>query len=238
SQYVNMLRDLAIHFPQVREQFERANKVLSDRFPLPLSEYIFPPPPQDEAAEQNCREALTQTHVAQPALAVAEHALHQFIRQFGIKPDMVAGHSFGEYVALCAAKVFDELTLYRVAEARGNCIRSFASGNGLGTMAAVQASRETVAEALRSSTEVWIANINSPRQTVVSGSQERLESVRKHFEARGIAVRPVAVSCAFHSPLVSPARNRFAEFLASIEFKSPELSVFSNTTANPYPPDP
>ncbi|MDN3512805.1 MAG: SDR family NAD(P)-dependent oxidoreductase [Candidatus Brocadia sp.] len=237
SQYPDMPGDLAILFPEVRDRFERADRVLANRFPRPLSAYVFPPPRFNRNEEQACQQMLTKTNIAQPALGAVGMGLFHLLQTFGIKPDMVAGHSYGEYVALCAAGVFSEDVLYSLSEARGRFIMEMGDQD-LGTMAAVDAGREPVADALQSVREAWIANLNAPRQTIISGTRPSVEELIKRFEAMGIRARLIPVACAFHSALVAPARDRLAEFLSTIEIATPGVDVFSNTSALLYPQHP
>lgn len=157
SQYPNMLRDLAIHFPEVRETFEQTDKVLAQQFPKPLSSYIFPPPvftPEEERAQ---RQALIRTDVAQPALGAADMALFRLLQGLGVQPDLVAGHSYGEYPATCAAGVIALETLAILSEARGRSIIE-AAEDDLGTMAAVRADARTIAPVVEPVEGVWTAN--------------------------------------------------------------------------------
>ena len=108
SQYTDMLSDLAIHFPEIRKRFEVADRILADRFPGRLSSHVFPPPRFSEDEKREIEKVLTRTDVAQPALGAADMGLFYLIKSFGLEPHMVAGHSYGEYVALCAAGVFSE----------------------------------------------------------------------------------------------------------------------------------
>jgi acyl transferase domain-containing protein/NAD(P)H-dependent flavin oxidoreductase YrpB (nitropropane dioxygenase family)/NADP-dependent 3-hydroxy acid dehydrogenase YdfG len=234
SQYPNMLRDLAVAFPEVREAFERADRALIGRLPKPLSGYVFPPPAFSPEEERAQREALTQTNVAQPALGAADMALFQLFQELGVRPDMLAGHSYGEYVALCASGAMDEETLLTLSEARGRCIIE-AAQEDLGTMAAVRANPETIAPVLEPVAGVWIANLNAPEQTIISGTKEGVAEAVRRLEVQGISARPIQVACAFHSPLVAPAQQRLANELSRITFVTPTIEIFSNTTAAPYP---
>ena len=119
-----MGRDLAVAFPEVRACFERADRALAGKTPRPLSRYIFPPP-AFELGRENARHqaALTETEVAQPALGATALALFHVLRSLGVEPQMLAGHSYGEFVALCAAGCFGEEDLARLSEARGRFIR-------------------------------------------------------------------------------------------------------------------
>ena len=237
SQYPDMLRDLAVRFPEVRLEFERAEAAIAGRLPQPLGRYVFPPPAFTPDGERARREALTQTDVAQPALGAAGMAALRLLQLFGVRPDMVAGHSYGEYAALCAAGVFDEETLARLSEARGRSILE-AAKDDLGTMAAIPETPARIAEALRPIKDVWIANLNAPRQTVISGTRAGVRQAIDRLKQDGIEARPLPVACAFHSPVIAPARDRLAAVLSEVAFAAPRIEVFSNSTAGAYPRDP
>ncbi len=237
SQVTDMTLDLALRFEEVLETFERFDRTLTDRFDRPLSGYVFPPPSFTPEERSRRQEDLTRTNVAQPALGAADMAMFRLLESLGVRAEMTAGHSYGEYVALCAAGVFDERTLAILSEARGRCIIE-AAEQELGTMAAVSEGRVVIEEALGRREDVWIANLNSPGQTVISGTRAGIEAAVKRLKERGIQSRMLPVSCAFHSPLVAPARDRLANVLDTFVFDSPRCPVFSNMTATPYPDDP
>ncbi len=237
SQYPDMLRDLAVHFDGVRATFERFDRALAGKLPQPLSRSIFPKPafgPELEAAHQA---ALARTDVAQPALGAAEVALLTILGELRTKPDLVAGHSYGEYVALHAAGAIDEATLAILSEARGRSIVE-AAGQDLGTMAAVSAGPDKVAAILGTVDDVWVANLNAPDQTILSGTKPGIGRAVERFQAAGVAVRSLPVGCAFHSPIVAPAQARLAGHLAAARFHPPRVPVYSNTTAGPHGDDP
>ncbi len=238
SQYPNMLRELALTFPEVREAFERADSALeevwSDRS---LHRLIFPPPaftPEEEAAQQA---RLTATDVAQPALGAAGIAALRLLERLGLRAEMVAGHSYGEYVALCAAGALDERTLTLLSAARGRCIVQ-AAHQDLGCMAAAPEGAARVADVLSGLEGVWIANLNAPRQTVISGTRAGIDRAIERLRAADIPARPLPVACAFHSPLVAPAKDQLAAVLVQVACATPQLTVFSNSTAAPYPESP
>jgi acyl transferase domain-containing protein/NAD(P)H-dependent flavin oxidoreductase YrpB (nitropropane dioxygenase family) len=235
SQSCNMLREYATAFKEVRERFEAADRALREQFPEGLTTYVFPPPrftAEDRTADER---ALTRTEVAQPALGVAGMALFGLLRELGVRPAMVAGHSYGEYVALCSAGALEEEELYRLSEARGRCIVEAAVGSDLGTMAAVPAASERVADVIAAVEGAVVANLNAPAQTVISGTHDAVQEAIERLAREGIQARPLVVACAFHSPLVAAAGDRFAEVLRRCEFRPPELDVFSNSTAATYP---
>jgi malonyl CoA-acyl carrier protein transacylase/NAD(P)-dependent dehydrogenase (short-subunit alcohol dehydrogenase family) len=237
SQYPDMLRDLAIQFPSIREQFELAERVLSEQLPKPLGAYVFPPSRFSDEEERASMQTLTQTNVVQPAIGAANMGVFHLLEELGVKPNMVAGHSYGEYAALCAGGVFDEEALYLLSEARGRFIIE-ESEKDLGKMAAVAAESNIIDETLESVEGVWIANLNSPEQTVISGAKAGIEEAVRHLQIKGIETRPLAVSCAFHSPIMAPARDRLRKFLSPLAFSEPQLEVYANTTGAPYPRDP
>jgi acyl transferase domain-containing protein/NAD(P)H-dependent flavin oxidoreductase YrpB (nitropropane dioxygenase family)/short-subunit dehydrogenase len=237
SQHPDMLRDLALGFPEVRQAFESADTVLADQLDKPLSAYVYPPPGFTPADEQTRAEALRRTDRAQPALGAVGMGLSRLLAALGVMPALTAGHSYGEYVALCAAGVFDEDTLYRLSHARGRSILDSAQGD-LGTMAAVSESSTRVQDVLGTTPEVWVANINAPRQTVISGTPSGIERAIGLLGGAGISAKVLGVDCGFHSPLVAPARDRLAQVLADIPVTAPRLAVYANTSAAPYPTEP
>jgi acyl transferase domain-containing protein len=149
----------------------------------------------------------------------------------------MAGHSYGELVALAAAGVFSEPDLYALSEARGRFILD-AAGVDPGTMAAIDADAGTVVEILGEAEGVNLANLNAPNQTVISGSRPAVEAAVARFAGRGIRAQLLPVACAFHSPIVAPARERLAAFLEKTSMREPRVTVFSNSTTAAYPEDP
>jgi acyl transferase domain-containing protein/NAD(P)H-dependent flavin oxidoreductase YrpB (nitropropane dioxygenase family) len=234
SQYPNMLRDLSILFPEMRSSFEQADSVLSERLPERLSSYVFPPPHFSKEEEKQQRKELARTNIAQPALGAACQGVFNLLRNLNLHPDMVAGHSYGEYAALCASGVVNEMTLYEISEARGRLIIEAAQGRDLGTMAAVEMEASELSSLLKGIEGVVIANINSPKQTVISGEKSGILKALAHLESMDINARQIPVSAAFHSPKVEPAKKLFSEYLKKIPFSSPEIEVFSNTYAASY----
>jgi len=237
SQYVGMLRDLAIQFPEVRERFEIGDRVLRAELPARLSSYVFPPPSFTPQEMQSRQQKLIQTNVAQPALGVSGLGMFRLLESFGVRPNYVAGHSYGEYVALCSAGVFSEEMLAKISETRGRLIREGTTSES-GTMAAVDANVGSVKELLKGLDEVWIANLNSPRQTTISGTKRGIENACQKLKAAAIQFHPLPVACAFHSPVISGVRDQLAKWLAQVQFAKPRLGVFSNTTASLYPESP
>ncbi len=236
SQYLNMARELAVVFPEARAAFDRADKVLANGLPERLSRYIFPPPWFDDEREKALQARLTATDIAQPALGVTSLAMLQVLASIGLKPDMTAGHSYGEFVALHAAGVLSEEALLQVSEARGRFMAE-STGPDSGAMAAIAAAADALGELLSNNPEVNLANLNSPRQTVISGPTAAIERAVEWAAEHKMSARRLPVACAFHSPLVRPAQERLAARMHELPFDPPKLSVFSNTTATLHSDD-
>ncbi len=236
SQSVGMLGELAIAFSRVLDTFEEADSSLGPKLGKPLSSYIFPPPVfHDEARDANER-ALTATHVAQPALGAADLAMFRLLSDLGIRPEFACGHSYGEFAALAAAGTFRLPELIRISEMRGRAIVESAAKNGseLGTMAAVEAGEAQVAAAVAGIEGVVIANLNAPRQTVISGTRKGVEQAVERLRGKGLKARAIPVACAFHSPLVAGAKEPLRMALDTCDLKPPKFTVFSNTTGKPH----
>ncbi|HLI50601.1 MAG TPA: beta-ketoacyl synthase N-terminal-like domain-containing protein, partial [Thermomicrobiaceae bacterium] len=236
SQTVNMGRDIAIAFPEAFSAFELADRVLAVAFERPLSRYIFPPPVFSPDEAKQLRAELTETNIAQPALGVTELAYLKVLQALGVQPEMTAGHSYGEFVALRAAGCFDDDTLLRLSEARGRFMREGA-GDESGTMAAIMAGPDALRPLLEDP-GLTLANLNAPQQTVVSGSREGIERAIGWAREHGLRAQRLPVACAFHSPFVAPAQQRLVALLGETPFSAPRIPVYSNTIARPYPADP
>jgi len=224
SQRVGMLADLFTYFPEIQHLLDGA----------PAAE-MFPGTAFSPEAEEAHRAALTDTRIAQPALGAAGLAMHHLLGRVGVTPDLLAGHSFGELVALCAAGAFDAETLLRLGRARAEAILASAGGDP-GTMAAVTATAAQVEPLLGDG--VVIANHNSPEQVVISGTTQAVTAATEKLRDAGLVVRPIEVACAFHSPVIAGAGALFAETLAQVEIRDPALPVWSNRTATAYPRHP
>ncbi|PWG12724.1 polyketide synthase [Streptomyces sp. V2] len=224
SQRPGMLADLFIAFPELRHYLDLG------RAHAPT---MYPPTAFDDATRDRQQAALTDTRVAQPALGVAGLAAHAFLTAAGVHPDMAAGHSYGELVALSAAGVISPETLLELSGARAAAILA-AAGDDPGTMAAVSSDAATVAQVLGEAGEVVLANLNAPDQTVISGPTEAVTEALRLLREAGLTARRIPVACAFHSPIVADAGPQFATVLAQHAFHDPEFPVWANRTAAPY----
>lgn len=238
SQYPDMLRELAVALPKLATTVEQADAVLTGVLDAKLSAFIYPPRRFTPETDQEARRQLTRTNIAQPALGAVEAGLWAWLQTLNLQPDLAAGHSYGEYVALYAAGVLDLETLLRLSEARGRFIVEAAAGGELGTMLAARADAESVKAALQDVEGITLANYNAPQQLVLSGATAAIEQARQALSAHGISAAPLPVAAAFHSPLVEPAQARLAEFMADLPLGSPVFTVYGNAAADPYPQEP
>lgn len=180
-------------------------------------------------------EKLQQTEITQPCLFIVNALYWEQRKAEGKQPDMLAGHSLGEYNALLAANTFDLQTgLYLVKE-RGRLMSEAKEG---GMAAILGLSVDKIEEVL--SAEAYsgldIANFNTPSQIVISGPKDVVYSAEKDMTDAGATLFvPLKVGAAFHSRYMAPAADQFAEVLADVHLRSPKLRVYSNVTANPYP---
>ncbi len=219
SQAVGMARALYQESPAARAVLDRAEATLPG-----LLERMFEGP----------AETLTLTANAQPALLAAGYAAYQaYLEAGGPAPAAAAGHSLGEWTAHVAAGTLTFEDALRLVRLRGEAMQA-AVPPGEGTMAAVlKVGPEAVAEAIGDLEEVWIANLNAPGQTVISGKRSAVESAAERLKARRARVVFLNVSAPFHSPLMRPAAERVAEALAKVPLADPAFPVYANATAQP-----
>jgi acyl transferase domain-containing protein/NAD(P)H-dependent flavin oxidoreductase YrpB (nitropropane dioxygenase family)/acyl carrier protein len=237
SQYPDMAREIALYFPEMRASLEMADQQLRDRLPKLLSQYIYPPGAYSEAEEQRYREELTDTRVAQSAIGTVELGFLQIARRLGIAADCCAGHSYGEYAALHAAGVFEAADFLQLSALRGGVMAS-ACESTPGSMAVVRSRREDLLVHLKGSGGVAIANHNAPLQSVISGNREAVQAAVERLNAQGIEARLLPVSGAFHTCLIAEAQQPLADAIATTPMRSPQIPVYGNATARPYPNHP
>ena len=178
---------------------------------------------------------LGQTDYTQPALYIVNALTYlSKTEDSDLRPDFVAGHSLGEYNALFAAGVFDFITGLKLVQRRGQ-IMVKVTGGGMAAVIGMQPDK--IKQVLKDASfeSIDIANLNSPKQTVISGRKEDIDAVKTVFEDAGVRLFiPLKVSGAFHSRYMQEAQNEFADFLKSFEFQPVQIPVIANFTAAPY----
>ena len=219
SQTVGMGRALFEGSKTARDVLERAEAALPGLFKL-----MFEGP----------EEALTLTENAQPALlAVGYAAYRAYLEAGGAAPAAAAGHSLGEWTAHVAAGTLALEDALRLVRLRGRYMQE-AVPVGEGAMAAVlKLPLAEIEKALEGLEEVWIANLNTPAQTVISGKKGAVEEAARRLKEKRARVVFLNVSAPFHTPLMAPAAERLAGELAGVSFRDPAFPVYSNVTARP-----
>ncbi|MFP4337533.1 MAG: beta-ketoacyl synthase N-terminal-like domain-containing protein [Halothece sp.] len=213
SQYPKMGQQLYETQPLFREILHRCNQAL----PISLIKILY--------AEDTS--LIDQTEYTQPILFAFEYALAQLWQSWGIKPNIVCGHSIGEYVAACLAGAFSLEDGLKLVTARGKLMASITTE---GEMHAVFSEETTVRNAIADQSEVSIAVINTPQQVVISGEKTAISSVLNQLHGEGIETKPLNVSQAFHSPLMDSIVEEFRSVATKINYSPLTLPLASNVT--------
>ena len=219
AQHAGMARALYATQPTFRRVLDQCHALLQHEFDLPLLDYL-----QGDAHANR----LNPTQIAQPALFAVEYALWQLLHEWGLRPWAVLGHSLGEYVAAAAAGCADGITLLRLVAQRGQLMQALPAG---GAMAAVFADAATVESLLPPFADALaVAAYNSPQNTVVAGEESALDAFLQAATRQGIETQRLAVSHAFHSPLIEPALAELARAAATVDFAPATCRFVSNLT--------
>ena len=222
SQYVGMGRQLYETQPTFRAALERCQEILRPELDKPLLEVLYP------KASEPTSSAIDETAYTQPALFALEYALVQLWKSWGITPDVVMGHSVGEYVAATVAGVFSLEDGLKLIAARGRLMQALPQN---GEMVAVLSDSDTVATAIEPyGQQVAIAAVNGSQNLVISGESQAVRAVCADLEAQGVKTKALQVSHAFHSPLMAPMLADFQQVASKITYFAPQMKIISNLT--------
>ena len=237
SQYVGMTFDLHQRYTPVQEVWKASDSTMVEVLDgETLSSFVLRSGLSDEE-RRTAEHKLKQTEYTQPAMLTADLAIEHALNAYGHKPDMVAGHSLGEYAALMVSGILDMDGALRAAAARGTEMGSVEIDDK-GLMASVTAPYEDVERILEAeSGYVIAANKNSPKMTVIAGETEAVQNAMKAFESEGFNCVPLATSHAFHSSIVAPANEPLYRFLSSLEINWPSIPITANVDGTFYPSD-
>ncbi|HQR46982.1 MAG TPA: beta-ketoacyl synthase N-terminal-like domain-containing protein, partial [Thermoanaerobaculia bacterium] len=234
SQYVNMGRELAAHLPEAAAVFAEADRVMAPILGRPLTSLVFVDA-KDDAALKQAEEALKQTAITQPAMLTTDIAVFEALKARGFLPDVVMGHSLGEYGALVAAEVMPFADALEAAAARGQEMEHVSLADN-GQMAAIMAPVEAVEEVLRTiDGYVVTANINSRAQCVIGGASPAVEAAVKALQKNGHHAIRLPVSHAFHTEIVAPAAGPLRKVLDRLRVSPPKRKLVANVTGGLYP---
>ncbi len=221
SQTVGMGRDFFDADQEAKEIFEVGSSITG----LDLKKLCFEGP----------MEELTRTVNLQPAVTAVDLVCLEAIRKTGMEPDIVAGHSLGEYSALYAAQILSAADVFKLVFRRGELMHREADKN-TGAMSAIIGlpieTVERITVEARGAGPVSVANHNAESQIVISGAPQAVQNAAELAKAAGGKAIPLNVSGAWHSELMRGAEAEFAEYLQSIPFNLPKIPLIHNVTAD------
>nr|MDJ0578218.1 alpha/beta fold hydrolase [Xenococcaceae cyanobacterium MO_234.B1] len=224
SQYEGMGYQLYQTQPTFRKTLDYCAEILQSYLGVNLTEVIYP-------TSESKKLSLHQTQYTQPAIFALEYALAQMWISWGVQPDVVMGHSVGEYVAATVAGVFSLEDGLRLIAERGKLMQALPQN---GDMFAVFAEEATVTEVIKPyPDQVTIAAINGEQNIVISGNSEAVSGIISKLDSQGINSKQLTVSHAFHSPLMEPMLEKFEKVAKTVSYYLPQIELVSNVTGNP-----
>ncbi|MCC7441506.1 MAG: acyltransferase domain-containing protein [Bdellovibrionales bacterium] len=218
SQDIEMGKSLYERFAEFRETFDVCAEQLSKEFGLCFKAFIF------NAAN---KETLENTRYTQPALFAIEVSLGRMLLAWGLRPEVMIGHSIGEFAAACLSGVFSLEDGLKLIAARGRLMGSLPSGKMLSVRAAAESVRSHAVGG------VDLAAINSPVHCVLAGPDERIAEVQAELEKTGVACKLLHTSHAFHSGMMSPVVEPFREIAKTVTYGAPRFKIISTVTGEP-----
>ena len=219
AQHIGMGKALYEVHPFFRMTIQRCSKLLEPYLEKPLLNVMWE------------GEVLHQTAYTQPALFVIEYSLAKLFEEWGVVPDLLLGHSIGEYVAACIAGVLSLEDALRLVAARGRLMQSLPQG---GKMVSVATDETTVLNAIANDPFVSIAAVNAPQSIVISGEEAAVDVVAGRLGKSGVKTTTLKVSHAFHSQMMDPILEEFRAELKHIDFKPPKKILISNITGRSW----
>lgn len=222
AQYPGMGKELYDNSPAAKAVFEMADSIRKG-----TSEQCF----------NGTKEELSVTVNTQPCVFAADLAAAKAVAEKGIKPDFLAGFSLGEIAALAFSGILSDEEAFKLVCKRAELMDKAANENPGAMLAVLKLPADKIEEICSKFSDTYPVNYNSPAQTVVATKEENVDALVEAFsEVKGRAKR-LAVSGAFHSPFMSEAAEELMEYMKSVEFKTPEIPIYSNFTAKPYEGD-
>lgn len=218
SQYINMGRELYENEIIFKKQVDYCCELLKPHLGLDLRTILYPSIEQ----AQEATEKLQQTAITQPALFVIEYALAKLWMAWGVRPSVMIGHSIGEYVAATLAEVFSLEDALKVVATRGKLMQQLPGG----AMLSIQLAEQEVQQLLEE--KISLAASNSPSSCVVSGSTKAIKELQQELQQVGVNCRLLHTSHAFHSQMMEPIIDSFAQLLQKVKLNPPKIPFVSN----------
>lgn len=233
SQYFNMGRELYETSPLFHTIINQCDQILQHYLNESLVNILYDPPLAPPLIRGGINKSLlNQTIYTQPALFTLEYAIGKLWQSWGIDPDVVMGHSIGEYAAACLAGVFSLEDGLKLIAARGKLMEALPQK---GKMAVVFASEAQVKQIIKDF-NVEIAAINGPHCCVITGNSSAVNETLKKVDSLGIETRSLNVSQGFHSTLVEPMLDEFKKVAKSINYSLPDIAIISTVTGKRIEP--
>ncbi|MBL3658745.1 non-ribosomal peptide synthetase/type I polyketide synthase [Fulvivirga sediminis] len=217
AEYVNMCKTLYHDLPIFKETLDNCFEIAAKYMDADLKAILF-------AETESSDGLIHQTNYTHPILFAVEYALAKSIMSWGVKPDMVIGHSLGEYVAACLAGAFDLESGIRLIIERGKLMKTVASG----AMMAVSATEDRLNDFLKDHRGVTLATANSTELQVVAGDHDAVQELIKSLEQENISCRLIAGASAYHSHHMNQIADDYRKVLATIEMQPLTLTMISN----------
>ncbi|MEV0403035.1 SDR family NAD(P)-dependent oxidoreductase [Actinoallomurus sp. NPDC050550] len=221
AQRTRMGRGLYEAYPVFASAFDAVAAELDRHLDAPIASIVFAEPGTPEASR------LDRTEYTQPALFAVEVALLRLVESFGVRPDLLAGHSIGEVAAAYRAGVFSLADAATLVTARGRLMGELAPG---GAMVSVRAAEAEVRDRIGDAGDLGVGAVNGADSVVISGAEEAVAAVEAFFAALGRRTRRLNTGHAFHSPLMTPMLDRFRDVLGGLSYREPELPIVSTVT--------
>lgn len=220
SQYVNMGLGLYQSEPVFKQTVDLCAEILKSKLSIDLREILYP----DSVGLEEATRLLDQTSYTQPALFTIEYALAILWMSWGINPSFMVGHSIGEYVAACLARIFSLEDALTVVAARGRLMGEMPGGS----MLAISSNEQLIKPYLKDSVSVSVSD--SPSLCIVSGEHDAIRELEEQLLAKGIEFQRLHTSHAFHSRMMDPVLEPFVNDVKKIKLNCPQIPFVSNTT--------
>jgi len=219
SQYINFAKDLYYHDKYIKEEVDKYCALYKKMFSTDLLEILYP---KDNSKEAETK--INRTEFVQPILFIFEYVLAKWLMNFNVNPEVLIGHSLGEYTAACFAECFSPEDCLQIVGNRGRLMQQ----TGAGKMLSVNEKIDTIKEFITD--EISLAASNSDTNLVLSGTEEAIEKLKISLDQNNIANSYLRTSSAFHSNLMEPILEEFKQIVEKITINPPKKQIVSNLT--------